>query len=198
MRNYILATIATLMLFSTNASAIGIDTIGGFTANDIFEAQSNSGLTTTQLNGAVRVVTSADLTTLDPADGDLAFFQHDYTFTAITDTFRTVASTVENIQSGEIDNFIMGILAVGPGGILGTIAEAVLPASATTAEASINFLMLAGVTYIIRLQGDVVDPAPDYKLEVSSIPVPAAVWLFGTALLGLFGMRRKDKTLTAA
>jgi hypothetical protein len=31
----------------------------------------------------------------------------------------------------------------------------------------------------------------NYILEISAVPVPAAVWLFGTALLGLIGFKRK-------
>ena len=31
----------------------------------------------------------------------------------------------------------------------------------------------------------------DLRLELSEVPVPAAVWLFGTALLGLFGYQRR-------
>ena len=42
-----------------------------------------------------------------------------------------------------------------------------------------------------------VDDAPhaklDYTYEVSSVPVPAAVWLFGSALLGLVGVARRKK-----
>ena len=33
----------------------------------------------------------------------------------------------------------------------------------------------------------------DYTYEVSSVPVPAAVWLFGSALLGLAGVARRKK-----
>jgi hypothetical protein len=42
-----------------------------------------------------------------------------------------------------------------------------------------------------------IDDAPyaqvDYTYEVSSVPVPAAVWLFGSALLGLAGVARRKK-----
>ena len=42
-----------------------------------------------------------------------------------------------------------------------------------------------------------VDVAPyaqvDYTYEVSNVPVPAAVWLFGSALLGLAGVARRKK-----
>ena len=33
----------------------------------------------------------------------------------------------------------------------------------------------------------------DVRLEMSAVPVPAAVWLFGTALLGFIGVSRKTK-----
>ena len=32
----------------------------------------------------------------------------------------------------------------------------------------------------------------DINVSVSSVPVPAAVWLFGSALLGLTGLKRKS------
>ena len=35
----------------------------------------------------------------------------------------------------------------------------------------------------------------DVSLSVSAVPVPAAVWLFGTALLGLFGFGKRRKTV---
>jgi len=34
---------------------------------------------------------------------------------------------------------------------------------------------------------------PLYKTDISPIPVPAAVWLFGTALIGFVGMSRRRK-----
>jgi hypothetical protein len=39
--------------------------------------------------------------------------------------------------------------------------------------------------------------APGAPDNVSPVPVPAAVWLFGTGLIGLFGMRKKSSTLSA-
>lgn len=38
--------------------------------------------------------------------------------------------------------------------------------------------------------------APGAPDSVSPVPVPAAVWLFGTGLIGLFGMRKKSPTLS--
>ena len=39
--------------------------------------------------------------------------------------------------------------------------------------------------------GDSVQISKDLRLEVTTIPVPAAVWLFGTGLLGLVGVARR-------
>ena len=41
--------------------------------------------------------------------------------------------------------------------------------------------------------GDAPYAEVDYTYEVSSVPVPAAVWLFGSALLGLAGVARRKK-----
>jgi len=37
-----------------------------------------------------------------------------------------------------------------------------------------------------------------YQLKVSTVPVPAAVWLFGSALMGLVGVSRRKSTAVAA
>lgn len=56
----------------------------------------------------------------------------------------------------------------------------------------------AGLSALV-LSGSVIEIAAHSNTEqlylstVSTVPVPAAVWLFGTAMLGLFGMRRKAK-----
>jgi len=42
-------------------------------------------------------------------------------------------------------------------------------------------------------EGDAPYAQVDYTYEVSSVPVPAAVWLFGSALLGLAGVARRKK-----
>ena len=44
-----------------------------------------------------------------------------------------------------------------------------------------------GTTDVVRL-----------SVLAASVPVPAAVWLFGTAVLGLFGFRRKVKATAVA
>jgi hypothetical protein len=53
-----------------------------------------------------------------------------------------------------------------------------------------TFFLEAGKTYWIDF-ASVVSTALSYDLSVAAVPVPAALWLFGPALLGLFGLRRK-------
>ena len=48
-----------------------------------------------------------------------------------------------------------------------------------------------GVTYSIRLSGSCSNCAPTGTIDFSIVPIPAAVWLFGSALLGLVGIRRR-------
>jgi hypothetical protein len=64
----------------------------------------------------------------------------------------------------------------------------------------ITFLAEAGQVYSIYLGGNSGNgnfgPTANYKLNISSaaVPIPAAVWLFGSALagLGIFGRRKND------
>jgi len=69
----------------------------------------------------------------------------------------------------------------------------------------LTFYALANQTYSIYLGGAGVgnwsQNLADYKLNIttSAVPVPAAVWLFGSALagMGIIG-RRKDRAVAAA
>ncbi len=63
---------------------------------------------------------------------------------------------------------------------------------------SATFTAEAGKVYTIFLGGfqggDWIETRNDYQLNVSSVPVPGAVWLFGSAMAGLVGFgRRKNK-----
>lgn len=55
---------------------------------------------------------------------------------------------------------------------------------------TLSTLVLAGSVIEIAVDSDA---SQFYVSTLSTVPVPAAVWLFGTAMLGLFGMRRKAK-----
>ena len=40
--------------------------------------------------------------------------------------------------------------------------------------------------------GSVFSPTADYKLSISAVPVPGAIWLFGSAIAGLIGFGRRS------
>lgn len=62
----------------------------------------------------------------------------------------------------------------------------------------ITFHAVAGQVYSILLGGNSggtnYDPHAGYSLSITTVPVPSAVWLFGSALMGFLGIKRK-KTL---
>lgn len=60
---------------------------------------------------------------------------------------------------------------------------------------TISFDAQAGQIYTIVLggykNGGWIDTTDGYQLSISQVPVPGAVWLFGSALLGLVGLQRR-------
>jgi len=72
-----------------------------------------------------------------------------------------------------------------------------------TADA-LSIGLMAGTDYLVRTWGTLSGGASgplgySFDIEVRSVvPVPAAVWLFGTAIVGLFGFRRKSESAVAA
>ena len=60
----------------------------------------------------------------------------------------------------------------------------------------LTFFAQAGKVYTVLLGGNefgsVFSPTADYKLSISAVPVPGAVWLFGSAMAGLIGFGRRN------
>mgnify|MGYP000317683218 CR=1 FL=1 len=69
---------------------------------------------------------------------------------------------------------------------------------ATVENLSLTYRFLSGVNYTIVAMGlgEFVNTQVD--LTVKAVPVPAAVWLFGSALMGLFGVSRRKSSVMAA
>ena len=194
MRKLITGLAATLILSIGSAQAAVIDTIGGFSNGDTYISQSNSATTTTLLNGVLNASWDATIDpeeTLSALSGVAPTFEHEYLFVAISDTSFVISTTSENTQNGSITDFMIEIFQVG----MGSIGSApIAPITGTQSGASLSFTMIAGEIYRIVLMGTDLGTSPDYTLQISAIPIPAAALLFGSALLGLFGFgRRKDK-----
>ncbi len=56
-----------------------------------------------------------------------------------------------------------------------------------------NFNNIVGTNFLFWADGNS-DSFRIDRLSVSAVPVPAAAWLFGSALLGMFGFSRRKKT----
>ena len=54
-------------------------------------------------------------------------------------------------------------------------------------------MLMAGVSYGLDILGASSDELK-YDVSVSAVPIPAALFLFGPALLGLLGMRLRAKS----
>ena len=174
----------------------------GFGTGDIFVAQGGEAATTVSLtdnNAPVFSNTSID------TDGLEAGFIHDFVFTAVMDTFVSISAALQ-LSTGQapalIIPLVMEIWNLGSDTLL---ASAMLDFGfVPTATESVEFF--EGVTYVIRMSNEgsgnipgVLGEGPDYTLNVfTPVPVPAAVWLFGTAMIGLFGLRRKSRMAVAA
>jgi len=74
-------------------------------------------------------------------------------------------------------------------GLFGIMTGALAPLSATEA-----FPGASGGSWDFDLTVDIGNGAVDYNFDhdVSAVPLPAAAWLFGSAVLGLAGVRRRQ------
>ena len=193
--------------FVGNAFAFAIDgeTAGtdkhivvGFGSDNTFQADSNVGATTVVVTGAVAA--SAPLNT----DGLADAFIHDYLFGAMEDTWFAINSISET-SSGTPGTFIDPIVLqiwefVNGGADILLASDSMDQVGTNVREAAVFVMFEAGKDYIVRVsnEGGNIGSTADYSLEmISAIPVPAAVWLFGTALVGLMGFRRKNSAAAA-
>lgn len=90
---------------------------------------------------------------------------------------------------------------VGPQTAIGQIVVYSFGAANASSLNTISFEAEAGQIYAIWLGGyrnggwgDITD---DYQLTISQMPVPATVWLFGSALTGFVGISRRKRKLAA-
>jgi hypothetical protein len=203
----VLMTVIALFAISGNAQAINIDaplggagddkaSVTGFGQGDLLRSVSTeSGNTTPTL---FDVNTPVDGSTTTQTSGLTAgvSFVHDYIFSAVQNTMVAISSAVENSQpSQQIGGLFVEVwkLVAGQNNSMRLGREEVVQTSIPSATSGIvNVQMMAGMNYVVRVIGETVPAVAEYTLRVQAVPVPAAVWLFGTAMLGLIGFRRKS------
>ena len=105
----------------------------------------------------------------------------------------TAQVTVNGISVANIGNLAAQILTVGPLGVLFQNPDNILLGS--------SFGSLAAGNYVLRVTGDILATQASYSGNLSikaptATPIPAAVWLFGSALIGLMGVSGRKKTLS--
>ena len=61
----------------------------------------------------------------------------------------------------------------------------------TTSDFWFKYVLQTGVSYTLSIFGDAIVLPTFANVKVSAIPVPAALFLFAPALIGLFSLRRK-------
>lgn len=95
---------------------------------------------------------------------------------------------------GEVDSYRAVLRLTNPDGSPVSGGAGVLANEFVDPEAGAVFTvddLVAGEEYVLRLQleGDGITSA---TYAVAAIPLPAAAWLFGTAILGLFWSKRRS------
>ena len=198
---FILGLAGTAQAANIDGETAGVDKhrIVGFGQGDIFVAQGQPSSTTVSLTDVgTSVGSSTSLDTAGLANG----FIHDFVFQAVQDTFASITSGIQLTggQAGTvISPLIMQVWHIVAGAdVLEASATLDIGANPTAPE---GVALTAGETYVVRMsnEGGTIGTAADYTLNVlTPVPVPAAVWLFGTAMVGLFGLRRKSRMAVAA
>jgi hypothetical protein len=133
-------------------------------------------------------------------DGLVAGFIHDYLFTSLHDNIAPIQSAVQlsgSIAGTFISPFVLQVFHLdGVDTLLGGV-EVKSDGNGSTRSAELNFGLVAGESYVVRVSNEkgVLGADPNYTVLVgiSPVPVPAAVWLFGTALVGFIGVSRRRK-----
>ncbi len=202
MRALLFLLVTPAFLFSGMAKANLVDSVAGFASEDSYTAVSNIFQTGIVYDngGVVSGTTVTDpLKTLDnttDAGGGLTdgtSFSHEYIFSVVADTTFAISTTIENTLGGLSSAFTVNMYDLSNSIDLGTTAL-ILDAPNNNKSATVGLNMIAGDSYMITLAGDTgtSENTANYTMKLQVVPVPAAVWLFGTALLGLLGFRRKD------
>jgi|GEM_PF-5202281 len=120
--------------------------------------------------------------------GDLAPIVHDWGLVATGGNAAVTVTVDGNDTYTPVTNLELFLASNVSGPSLATLSFD------TINVFSFNYLLMSGVDYIVRVTGT----APAAYSISAETPLPAAVWLFGSALMGLFGASRRKSTAVAA
>ena len=195
MKKYLLSIILIVAgTFAFTAQATVVTTIQNFSQGDIFTANAGVGPGTNV--GLSLIPKPPSTVTVDPilaGTNTSGNFIHEYLFSPITNLVIAISSGSTNTGVGGIAGLFMTVSEV-----LGGSSSVLVPIGGAE---TLPLTMLSGKSYVIQMDntGATANVSGGYLLAVSNVPVPAAVWLFGTAVFGLYGVqRRKAKGLVAA
>jgi len=142
-----------------------------------------SGLVTLSAQGIMQAGTEFGFTIFKGMSNNTSYFHHG----SWNSTNNAFGLSTNSLPEGSTTFTQADIVAYSVGGAT--------PSNINT----ISFDAIAGEVYTIAIggyrNGSWGDTNDGYALNVSQVPVPAAVWLMGSALLGLTGMRRKKQSI---
>jgi hypothetical protein len=180
-----------LLLCCGNVQAAIVDTITAFSSSDSYSAMSFTSFGITNLSGVENVQMVGT--------GSSSAFTHDYKFEGVSEDLVNIITITENTLLGLISSFQMSVFNITGAGMSLVGSTSILlnnPSNSTRgAFGSLAFSMVMDNDYLVRLAGSPAGSA-NYSLQLASIapvPIPAAAWLFGTALIGLSGFGRRRK-----
>jgi hypothetical protein len=203
------AILISAMWFGSSKAAYIDDLEVYATANSI--TATNSGVVNTnlamnsfeQLSAKDDTIGAVDLTSLNDVGvvGAAYNFAEIFPVTALSDFLTISAATVLNCPPVFVGTSVVVALLDSAGKWID--GKTVTPGGI---QENLNLLVSAGDMFQVALIGivdasHITDRSNLYSMTVAStaaVPVPAAVWLFGTAMMGLLGLRRKSRMAVAA
>lgn len=99
-----------------------------------------------------------------------------------------------DVLDGLLESWAVGDFNGLDSGLVGSVSFEVL-AGATSSFVALGPTSGVGGPFVSAVTYDIITPDYNQVEVVAAVPVPAAVWLFASALLGLFGGKRFAKSL---
>lgn len=111
-------------------------------------------------------------------------FMHRYWITVAED-LNSITSTII-FGSTAITDAVISILDFDTLVVLGSTSVV------AGQEINLSYMMTNPPgSYWLMFSGTLIDAQDSYQLKISAVPLPAAIWLFGSAMIGLVGFRRR-------